>query len=154
MLHSTDRTTHLSHDDHRARQRHKHSQPRKARAGALCSESPWTRQHTGGFPVNTHSTPVPTTVGRLWVAQQHCPHHNFFNIFVFFFHSVSFSFSFLFFFFEIFFYLQLFFLFFLFFFFLKIFPLFTLFVHFLNFSFAIFWFLKNFFRFLIYFDFF
>ena len=29
--------------------------------------------------VNTHSTPMPTTVGRPWVAQQHYPHHNLFT---------------------------------------------------------------------------
>ena len=42
-------TTHFSHDDHRARQRHKHSQPRKARAGALMAHHPaWVGHHTGG----------------------------------------------------------------------------------------------------------
>ena len=29
--------------------------------------------------VNNCSTPVPTTVGRQWVAQQHYPHHSLFN---------------------------------------------------------------------------
>ena len=30
----------------------------------------WVEGHTGGSVVNTHSAPVPTTVGRLWVAHR------------------------------------------------------------------------------------
>ena len=63
-------TSHLSHDDHRARQRHKHSQPREARTGA----------YTGG----SQSTPTvhpcpPRWEGCGWLNSTHCPHHNFFN---------------------------------------------------------------------------
>ena len=57
----------LSHDDHRARQRHKHSQPRKARAGALMAHHPaWVGHHTGG------SRSIQTV--------PHYPLHNFFNM--------------------------------------------------------------------------
>ena len=73
-------TSHLSHDDHRARQRHKHSQPRRARADSLMTTPSCLGGSSHGWvPVNTHSTSVPTSVGRLRVAQQHYPHHNLFN---------------------------------------------------------------------------
>ena len=47
--------THLSRDDHRARQRHKHSHPHNARAGALMAHHPaWVGHHRGG----SNSTPT------------------------------------------------------------------------------------------------
>ena len=66
-------TSHLSRDDHRARQRRKHSQPSTSwRLDGSPSYLGGTSH--GWVPVSTHSTPVPTTVGRLWVAQQQYPH--------------------------------------------------------------------------------
>ena len=70
-------TSHLSHGDHTARQRHKHSQPRKARAGALMAHHPaWVGHYTGGSRSTPTVHPCPLPVGRLWVAQQHYPHQN------------------------------------------------------------------------------
>ena len=58
--------THFSHDDHRARQRHKHSQPRNARAGALVVHHlAWVGRHAGG----SWSTP---TVHPCMVRQEGC----------------------------------------------------------------------------------
>ena len=52
-----------------------HSQPRKARAGALMAHPSCLGGSSYGWvSVNTQSTPLPTTVGRLWVAQQHHTH--------------------------------------------------------------------------------
>ena len=59
--------SHLSHDSHRARERHKHSQPRNARAGALVTHHPawWliTRVGPGQHPQYTRAWCVRKVVG-------------------------------------------------------------------------------------------
>ena len=68
------------HDRHRAKRRHKRSQPRKARSCALMTHHPaWVSHHTGGSR-STPTTSVSTTMGTLCVTKHHYPLHNFFNV--------------------------------------------------------------------------
>ena len=71
-------TSHI--DDHRARQRHKHSQPRRALADSLMTHHPaWVCHHTGGSRSTPTVHPCPLRwEGCGWLNSNY-PHHNLFN---------------------------------------------------------------------------